>query len=85
MVAMDLFDDLLARAEADPAVLGLVLTGSQARGMGTEFSDHDVHVVVAERGGQWARTRKLPELDEIVCTVDDGAHGCRGYRKGSRE
>ncbi|MFI7427370.1 nucleotidyltransferase domain-containing protein [Micromonospora sp. NPDC049836] len=68
---MDVFEDRVARAEADPAVVGLVLTGSQARGMATRHSDFDVHVVVHERGGQWGRTRRTAELDEIVCTVDE--------------
>lgn len=65
------FEDLVARATADPAVRGVVLTGSQARGMATVHSDHDVIVLVDERGGQWTRTRKTPALDEIVCTVDE--------------
>lgn len=68
---MDALTELQARAEADPAVCGLVLTGSHARGMATERSDYDVCVVVAERGGQWVRTSRRPELDEIVCTVDE--------------
>jgi hypothetical protein len=65
------FTDLLSRADADPAVLGLILSGSQARGMATVHSDHDVFVIVAERGGQWTRTTHSPTLDEIVWTLDE--------------
>ncbi len=63
------FEDLVARAEADPAVIGLVLTGSRARGMTTVHSDADVLVVVPERAGQWSSTSRTPELDTIVLTV----------------
>ncbi|MEU8079597.1 nucleotidyltransferase domain-containing protein [Catellatospora citrea] len=68
---MGAYEDLLARAEADPAVRGVILTGSAARGMATVHSDHDVIVVVDERAGQWIRSRKQPALDEIVFTVDE--------------
>lgn len=68
---MNVFDDLVARTEADSAVVGLVLTGSQARGMATPYSDFDAYVVVRERGAQWSRTRRTAELDEVVCTVDE--------------
>jgi predicted nucleotidyltransferase len=61
------YEDLLARAEADPAVVGLVLTGSQARGRVTEHSDVDVFVVVAERGSRWTETTLTPELDTTRC------------------
>jgi predicted nucleotidyltransferase len=53
---MSAYDELLARAEADPVVAGLVLTGSHARGMATEHSDVDIIVVVPERRGQWSQT-----------------------------
>ncbi|OKI68926.1 nucleotidyltransferase domain-containing protein [Micromonospora sp. CB01531] len=68
---MHAFEDLLARVKADPAVVGLVLTGSQARGMATVHSDHDVHVVVGSRDERWHTTRRIAELDEIVCTLDE--------------
>jgi Nucleotidyltransferase domain len=68
---MEAFADLLARAEADPAVRGLVLTGSHARGMATTYSDFDVYVIVDQRGGQWSETRRTPSLDEIVWTEQE--------------
>jgi Nucleotidyltransferase domain len=68
---MNPLDDLLARASADPAVLGVVLTGSVARGMAASRSDVDVIVVVAARGGAWSGTRRSPAIDEIVMTVDE--------------
>lgn len=39
---MDSYADLLSRAAANPDVLGLILTGSHARGMAGPASDHDV-------------------------------------------
>ncbi|GAA1685584.1 hypothetical protein [Fodinicola feengrottensis] len=58
------FADLMRRAEADPAVVGAVLSGSKARdGMATEHSDYDVYLIIAdgvEPGWQPVRT---PELD----------------------
>jgi predicted nucleotidyltransferase len=63
------FDELLARAEADPSVAGVVLTGSRARDMATEHSDVDVLVIVSERGGRWSTTSRTPELDTIVMTL----------------
>lgn len=63
------YEELLVRAEADPSVAGVVLTGSHARGMATAYSDVDVFVVVPERGGQWSATTRTPELDTIVMTV----------------
>ena len=64
-------DGLVNEAHDDPAVVGLVLTGSHARGLATPHSDIDVCVVVGERGGsRWLR-RRTAEVDEFVCTVDE--------------
>ena len=49
------YDDLVRRAEADPTVLGVVLTGSHARGLATAHSDVDIVVVVARPGRGWGR------------------------------
>lgn len=65
------FDELVTRAEADPAVLGLVLSGSVARDRATEHSDTDVFVIVAQFGGQWTQTTRTPELDTIVVPLDE--------------
>ncbi|MPZ25852.1 MAG: hypothetical protein GEV12_05215 [Micromonosporaceae bacterium] len=63
---MSLLDELVARARADPAVRGLVLTGSHARGMATTHSDVDVFVVVVdERGGQWGQTRRTLRVGKV--------------------
>ena len=62
------FDELLVRAEADPSVAGVVLTGSRARDLATEHSDADVLVIVSERGGRSSTTSRTPELDTIVMT-----------------
>lgn len=58
---------LLARAESDPGIRGLVLTGSAARGLRTEHSDVDVFVVLADDTGQ--ETTRTPEIDTIVTSL----------------
>ena len=63
------YDTLVATATADPAVLGLILSGSQARGLGTDHSDFDVYVVVREFGGRWTTTTRTAELDTAVLTL----------------
>jgi predicted nucleotidyltransferase len=65
------YAELLARAEKDPDVVGLVLSGSQARDMATAHSDFDVYVVVRQYGGQWSSTTLTPELDTIVISLAD--------------
>ncbi len=66
--------DLVHWCEADPAVVGLVLTGSQARaGMAGEHSDIDVYVVTAGPTTQW-RTTRSAEIDMPVCTIDQLRH-----------
>jgi hypothetical protein len=60
------FEDLVARATPDPQVLGLILTGSHARDMATEHSDHDVLVVVESFTRAWPEpVIRTPELDTI--------------------
>ncbi len=71
METMAYLDDLVTRARADPAVVGLVLTGSHARGLATAHSDIDVCVVVGERGGARWPGRRTAEVDEFVCTADE--------------
>jgi predicted nucleotidyltransferase len=67
-------DDLLERCESSPDVLGVVLSGSQARdGTATVHSDFDVYVIVkaaAVTAGRW-RTSRTPELDTIVLSIDE--------------
>jgi predicted nucleotidyltransferase len=63
---MNVLDEVLARASADPGVLGVVLTGSRARGLQTARSDYDVTVVVASRPSR----RRGAELDLVECTVE---------------
>jgi hypothetical protein len=57
-----IFADLIKRAQADPNVVGLVLSGSQARdGMATAHSDYDLYLVTAD-GADWPPVRSA-ELD----------------------
>lgn len=60
---------LLARAEADPDIRGLVLTGSAARDLRTEHSDVDVYVVYTDDGGR--ATTRTPEIDTIVTSLTE--------------
>lgn len=64
-------DDLVARAEDDRGVVGLVLTGSQARGLATPYSDIDLCVVVSERSASQWQGRRTAEVDEFIRTVDE--------------
>ncbi len=64
-------DDLVAQAHDDPGVVGLVLTGSQARGLTTPYSDIDLCVVVTERGGSRWQSRRTAQIDEFIYTVDE--------------
>ncbi|WP_250030191.1 nucleotidyltransferase domain-containing protein [Paractinoplanes maris] len=66
---MATLDDLMARATADAGVLGVVLTGSHARGLTTEHSDVDVTVVVTSPSETWQRDR-APDVDLAVVTVE---------------
>jgi predicted nucleotidyltransferase len=54
----------------DPAVVGVVLSGSAARGMATERSDVDVYVVLAD-GERPRANRKRPEVDELPVTISE--------------
>ncbi|GHB74876.1 hypothetical protein GCM10010377_76680 [Streptomyces viridiviolaceus] len=81
------YDTLVGLAAADPAVVGLVLKGSQAHdGMVTPYSDHDLYVVVADD----ARTEltrfaghRSAELDLVIVTLTEfrgaGTHGWERY------
>ncbi|MCO8275885.1 nucleotidyltransferase domain-containing protein [Actinoplanes sp. TRM 88003] len=69
---MSPLDDLLARATADPNVVGVVLTGSHARGLATESSDVDVVVIVATPSDTWRRDR-TPTLDIAPVTAEQMA------------
>src|SRR4051794_39942647 len=51
------FEKSLRRARADPVVLGVVLTASQAMGLGTEHSDYDVRTVLRDDAGDEALAR----------------------------
>jgi predicted nucleotidyltransferase len=62
------YADVVSRATADPAVRGLVLTGSYARGLATVHSDHDL-IIVVDNKDDWQASRTAT-LDEIVYTVD---------------
>ena len=65
--AREALDELVARD--DPTILGLVLSGSAARGIATELSDVDVYVV---RDDDVEReTSHSPAIDEIYWSVAD--------------
>lgn len=73
-------------AAADPAVVGLVLKGSQAHeGMTTEHSDHDLYVILAD-GATTELTRftghRTPELDLVILSLDRfRAAGMPGFER----
>lgn len=67
------YEAFVARATADPAVVGLVLKGSHAHeGMATRHSDHDLYVVLAdgaETGLAALDGFRSARLDLVVVTV----------------
>jgi hypothetical protein len=69
------FDELIDRTRADADVLGVVLSGSHARGMAGPHSDHDVYVVVEPSAVSRWPTTKTRLLDTIVFPLDT----FRGY------
>ncbi|GAA5037498.1 putative nucleotidyltransferase [Thermocatellispora tengchongensis] len=80
--AREEFDALLARIRPDPAVVGAVLSGSQARpGMPTPRSDYDVYLITADAaGGAAAREeRRDSRLDVVVMPLEEfRAHAMPG-------
>ena len=71
------FEALLAEAEADPDVVGVVLGGSRGKDdLMTERSDHDVHVIVRDAAAyeRWAARRPFRHGDpiEVVVTTLEG-------------
>lgn len=78
--ARDALDELLARE--DPSIIGLVLSGSAARGgMATERSDVDVFVVRDTEGGH--ATSRSPAIDEIPISMDE-LQDVAPYRRADR-
>lgn len=73
-------------AEADPAVVGLVLKGSQAHeGMSTGYSDHDLYVVLADGATTDLirfRGHRTPELDLVIISLAEfRAAGMPGFER----
>ena len=72
-------DELVARD--DPTILGLVLSGSAARGMATERSDVDVYVVRADSEDREARkTSAIDEIPDSLPELEDvSPYGSAGW------
>ncbi|MGI3227149.1 hypothetical protein ACRJ4B_28330 [Streptomyces sp. GTA36] len=80
------YDAFVELASTDSAVVGLVLKGSRAHeGMTTEYSDHDLYVVLADCATT-ALTRfsghRTPELDLVILSLDEfRAAGMPGFER----
>lgn len=80
------YDAFVELAATDSAVVGLVLKGSRAHeGMTTDYSDHDLYVVLAD-GATTALTRfaghRTPELDLVILSLDEfRAAGMPGFER----
>jgi predicted nucleotidyltransferase len=64
--------EVSSRAQSDPIIIGLILTGSAGRGMATQHSDVDVIVIRDE--AQSAPTREVTHssaIDEIPMTLTE--------------
>jgi hypothetical protein len=83
------YDAFVELASTDSAVVGLVLKGSRAHeGMTTEYSDHDLYVVLADCATT-ALTRftghRTPELDLVIVSLDEfRAAGMPGFERYAR-
>ena len=67
--AQEALEEILGRD--DPDVLGVVLSGSAARGMATERSDVDVYVVLTPAGAAGRTSRKTRYVDEVPMTLEE--------------
>jgi predicted nucleotidyltransferase len=69
----DLVVELAKRNDADHAggLLGMVLSGSVARGMATERSDLDVYVVLTDDAARMRHATKSQAVDEIPVPLSD--------------
>jgi hypothetical protein len=80
------YDAFVELAAADPAVVGLVLKGSRAHeGMITEYSDHDLYVVLADGAAtdliRFAGHR-TPQLDLVIVSLAEfRAVGMPGFER----
>lgn len=59
------------QAEFGEDLLGLVLSGSAGRGLATDRSDLDVHVVVADGATHEAAVSHSPTVDQAVTTISE--------------
>lgn len=69
----DLVVSLAKRNQADhgDGLLGLVLSGSAARGMATERSDLDIYVVLTDEAARDRTTTRTPAVDEIPLALSE--------------
>ena len=69
----ELIRDLAERNQSDhgEGLLGLVLSGSAARGMATERSDPDVFVVLTDDAARERRTTRSVSVDEIPVALSE--------------
>lgn len=65
--AIQALSDLMARE--DPTIVGIILTGSAARGMATRHSDVDIMVVRDEQGEVARDVTRSSAIDEIPLTL----------------
>ena len=74
---MDTFDEVLAAAERDSRIVGLILGGSRGKGFGTERSDRDVYLILddwVERSDLVRSTNTSPAVQiDAVPTLEDFA------------
>ena len=79
MTSSHAFDDFVIRVHRDFAVVGLILSGSQARaGMATERSDYDVYLIT-DGDSAWAGARSQ-DLDVMVIPLDEfGGYALPGH------
>jgi hypothetical protein len=75
------FEALLRQVQADPDVLGVVLTGSHTQGLATPWSDYDIRVILRDEAGVGTQTRypaeAFPNVDLRVMPLREFADYAR--------
>ena len=61
------YEEILKKTEADPNVLGLILSGGRGKGMATEHSDYDLIIVVQED----AKAQAVEEYEKKYNSIEN--------------
>ncbi|HEY1710924.1 MAG TPA: hypothetical protein VGG10_21850 [Rhizomicrobium sp.] len=68
---MKAYDDILKEAQENPAILGLLLSGSRGKGFENAHSDYDLILIAADDavGGLREKYAGAKDIDLTVCSL----------------